>query len=197
MVGGKVALSDDCCCGCTCPREVTEISGFTMSFSSHYIGDGVTSCPEDQCSDTETWTRIDSDVAFSAPHQFKLYLNNCDSGGEIVYEDNRTSSPIAFDCFGTNEFVPVHGSFVYGSNAPNTGGCCNFVTVGEDVLYTMDFFAEGDNLCSNCVAELGDTEITGLTICDMSSLIGTYTAGNECIDGFGGQWIITSTLEWF
>lgn len=182
---------------CDCPREVSEISGFTMSFTAHYVGDGVTSCPEDECSDTQTWTRIDSAESFSAPHQFKLYLNNCESGGEIVYEDNRSSSPISFDCFGSNEFVPVHGSFVYGSNSPNTGGCCNFVTVGNDVFYTMDFFAEGDNLCSNCVAELGDTEIAGLTICDMSALIGVYSVENECVDEFGGVWTITAQLEWF
>lgn len=181
---------------CTCPREVSEISGFTMSFTATYIGDGVTSCEADTCSATQTWTRIDSDESFSAPHQFKLYLDNCGAGGQIFYEDNREFSPIGFDCLGGNEF-PLHGSFVYGANSPNTGGCCNFITTGDTVFYNMDFFAEGDNLCSFCVAELGDTEIEGLTICDMSSLIGEYPISRECEDMFGGIWQIDALLEWF
>lgn len=179
-------------CLCVCPRECDEITGFTMSFTATYTSSG--GCTSGGCADTQTWTRIPSTDPFSAPHQFKLYLSNCASFcGEIVYEDNRAFSPIGFDC---SDGSGNHASFVFGSNFPNTGGCCLFVTVGNVVFITLDFFAEGDNACGNCVAELGDLLVNDGNVCDMSTLIGVYPVSKTCAVA-GGQWQIDALLEWF
>jgi len=183
MVGGKVAMSDDCCCQqeCTCPRDVTEISSFTMSGSVHYVnvGFGI----DHFCSFTQTWTRIDQAAAFSAPHQFKLYTEDNPGGCEIVYEDNRTTD-LTVECFDGS--FTTHGSIVWTANLAGI--------INTPPQVTFGFFAEGDNVLSNCVATYADVVIP-LDNCDLSNLLGDYIAtAGPCTDGDGGTWDILGQI---
>ena len=181
MVGGKVALNDDCCCatGCTCPREVTEISGFTMVVT-------VTSTSFPGCTSTATWVRIDSDVTFSDedPKQFKLYLANCEFGrGQIFWEDNRFTPSISTFCVGGG----LAGSLTF-------NGCCTFFTDSDGVVtITLNFFASEDG--SGCVATLGDTDYT-MDVCDLSDLLGTLSVHNTCVSG-GVTYTVDGSVTWF
>lgn len=199
MVAGKVALNDNCCCGggvCTCPRDCDEISGFTISGSALYDNPGFGIF--EQCSYSETWTRINQATSFSAPHQFKFYTEQCDraTGGVLVYDDNRSVSPISTDCFSSGA-TPTHASLVLAaSGPPNSGGWIAIVGAPGAQSFVLSFFAEGDNAASNCVADWND-ETVNLNQCDLSSLISTRTVSNTCVDGFSGTWTINGSFEIF
>lgn len=166
---------------CICPRDAIEISGFTMSGSVHYVnvGFGI----DHFCDYTETWTRIDQSASFSAPHQFKLYTTEA---CEIVYEDNRTHD-LFVECFdGT---FTTHGSIVWDANLAGI--------INTPPQVTFGFFAEGDNILSDCVATYAPVVIP-LDNCDLSNLLGDYTVSNHCgPDGDGGTWDVDGQISIF
>lgn len=167
---------------CECPRDVTEISGFTMSGDARYVNVGLGI--DQSCSYTETWTRINQADSFSAPHQFKLYTTEA---CEIVYEDNREHD-LFVECFdGT---FTTHASIVWTANLAGV--------INTPPQVTFGFFAQGDNLFSDCTATYADVVIPLDDNCDLSVLLGDRTVSNNCgPDGDGGTWEVNGQISIF
>lgn len=181
--------------GDCCPRDVTEINLLQFAFSASYTGGSdppgcdpyydpsCIFCGGDSCSNSVALTRIPYLDSYSAPNQFKLWL---DADCQIHFDTNASPWLIRFGCASSSFYV----------NYLFTLTAFTFVT-GPPAYLTLGFnFVASSINCdgcncpdSSCSATFADTNIP-IDKCDFSNLLGNHTVSNTCTDANGFVWTI-------
>lgn len=194
---GRVVTNLGCCCGftpdCTCPRDAYEITGFTISGSATFTPCSACTdaCSSLTCSYTQTWTRISYLDSFSAPNQFKIWI---DASCNVNYDDNRTASPISVDC---SVFGPHYIDF----GIDNLHASINLTPFSFStplpVLFALHFFPEGDSGCFfDTCAPVFDASIQ-VDHCDLTPILGTHTVSDSVTDANGSVMQASGSVEIF